>query len=110
MDERHAGRSARKSMQFAGRPGGPVRNHVSLLLQKSGTVNTNLAWVRSGRCESSSCVEAVSVADSVLVRNSTDPSGPVLRFTEEEWIAFVGGVRDGDFDFGLTVAVPSTAD
>jgi hypothetical protein len=36
-----------------------------------------------------------------MVRNSTDPEGPVVRFTPEEWTAFVGGVRDGDFDFGF---------
>jgi hypothetical protein len=31
----------------------------------------------------------------------------MVHFTREEWIAFVGGVRDGDFDFGL---VPTTTD
>jgi hypothetical protein len=35
--------------------------------------------------------------DVVLVRNSKDPNGPVLRFTRAEWEAFVGGVEDGDF-------------
>jgi hypothetical protein len=46
----------------------------------------------------------------VLVRNSGDPSGIVLSFTREEWIAFVGGVRDGDFDFGLVAAPLSATD
>jgi hypothetical protein len=67
-------------------------------------------WVKSGRCESSSCVEAAPVTGGVLVRNSTDPNGPMLSFTAEEWIAFVGGVRDGDFDFGLNVTPPSIRD
>jgi hypothetical protein len=71
---------------------------------------TTPQWVTSGRCETSSCVEAAFVDDGVLIRNSVDPTGPVLRFTPEEWIAFVAGVRDGNFDFGLTTAPRSTAD
>ena len=32
------------------------------------------------------------------VRDSKDTEGPVLRFTPDEWKAFVGGVRNGEFD------------
>jgi len=32
------------------------------------------------------------------VRNSRDSQGPVLRFTPDEWHAFLGGVRNGEFD------------
>ncbi|GAA4970210.1 DUF397 domain-containing protein [Uniformispora flossi] len=35
---------------------------------------------------------------AVAMRNSAHPEGPVLRFTEGEWTAFVLGVRDGEFD------------
>lgn len=62
-------------------------------------------WTKSRRCETSSCVEAKREGNVVVVRDSKDPNGPELLFTEEEWIAFVGGVRDGDFDFGLPVPV-----
>lgn len=65
------------------------------------TPGSELTWVKSGRCESHACVEVAAAADSIFVRNSTDPEGPTLRFTKAEWVAFVGGVRDGDFDFGL---------
>jgi hypothetical protein len=34
----------------------------------------------------------------VGVRHSRDPVGPVLRFTPDEWFAFHGGVRNGEFD------------
>lgn len=34
----------------------------------------------------------------VLVRDSKDRTGPVLAFTRDEWRAFLGGVRDGEFD------------
>jgi Domain of unknown function (DUF397). len=65
------------------------------------TSGSELTWIKSRRCESHACVEVAATADSILVRNSTDPDGPTLRFTPAEWIAFLGGVRDGDFDFGL---------
>ncbi|HUB22147.1 MAG TPA: DUF397 domain-containing protein [Streptosporangiaceae bacterium] len=35
---------------------------------------------------------------AVGVRNSRHPRGPVLTFTPNEWHAFVGGVRNGEFD------------
>jgi Domain of unknown function (DUF397) len=54
-------------------------------------------WVRSGRCESSGCVEVAFVGEEIAVRNSTQPDGPVVRFTKDEWRAFLGGVLDGEF-------------
>jgi hypothetical protein len=35
---------------------------------------------------------------AVLVRNSTDPGGPMLRFTFAEWRVFLLGVRAGEFE------------
>lgn len=35
----------------------------------------------------------------VSVREGADgPEGPVLTFTREEWVAFVAGVKNGEFD------------
>jgi hypothetical protein len=40
---------------------------------------------------------------AIGVRNSRDREGPVLHFTPDEWQAFLGGVRNGEFDdFGRT--------
>lgn len=36
--------------------------------------------------------------DSVLVRNSNRPDGHRVRFTREEWNAFIKGVKAGEFD------------
>jgi hypothetical protein len=45
------------------------------------------------------CVEVADLVDgSIGVRNSRDSEGPVLRFTPDEWHAFLGGVRNGEFD------------
>lgn len=46
------------------------------------------------------CVEVAFVdggARDVMVRDSKDRGGPVLRFTQSEWDAFVKGVRAGEF-------------
>jgi len=50
----------------------------------------------------SNCVEVAPLADGVAVRDSKDKDGPVLEFTGPEWIAFLAGVRDGEFDLGHT--------
>lgn len=56
-------------------------------------------WVRSSFCHTSSCcVEVAQDHDEILVRNSQNPDGPILRFSPEEWKTFLAGARDGDFD------------
>jgi hypothetical protein len=57
---------------------------------------TGARWRKSSRsgANQAACVEvADNVAGVVGVRDSKDPSGPVLTFTPEAWRAFVG--RDG---------------
>jgi hypothetical protein len=44
------------------------------------------------------CVEVRGDGATVLVRDSKNPGGTVLRFTRDEWIAFLGGARNGEFD------------
>ncbi|WP_308427267.1 DUF397 domain-containing protein [Nonomuraea spiralis] len=45
------------------------------------------------------CVEfARSATGDVLLRDSKDPRGPVLTFTPGEWRAFIGGVRNAEFE------------
>jgi Domain of unknown function (DUF397) len=57
-------------------------------------------WVKSSLSYSNSnCVEVAGLPDGkVGVRHSKDPEGPVLRFTRDEWHAFLGGARNGEFD------------
>ena len=38
------------------------------------------------------------VGEAIAVRDSKNPAGPVLMFTQGEWDAFVGGAKDGEFD------------
>jgi hypothetical protein len=57
-------------------------------------------WRKSGRSSAQgNCVELARLAgDEVAVRNSRDPEGPALVFTDAELDAFLAGVKDGDFD------------
>jgi Domain of unknown function (DUF397) len=57
-------------------------------------------WLKSSLSFSNgNCVEVASLPDGGIgVRNSKDSAGPVLRFTSDEWHAFLGGVRNGEFD------------
>jgi Domain of unknown function (DUF397) len=57
-------------------------------------------WVKSSLSFSNgNCVEVASLpGHEIGVRNSRDSEGPVLRFTSDEWHAFLGGVRNGEFD------------
>jgi hypothetical protein len=45
------------------------------------------------------CVEVANLpGGQVGVRHSKHTQGPVLRFTPDEWQAFLGGARNGEFD------------
>jgi hypothetical protein len=56
--------------------------------QQAGTV-----WRKSSFSESGQCVEVALIAQSVALRDSHAPSGPVLTFGPGEWAAFLGEVR-----------------
>lgn len=58
------------------------------------------AWVKSSLSYANgNCVEVAQLAGGAVgVRNSRHPQGPVLRFTAEEWHAFIGGAHMGEFD------------
>lgn len=62
---------------------------------------SGLAWRKSTRSNpSGNCVELAALPGGagVAVRNSRDPEGPALIYTPDEIVAFLLGVRDGDFD------------
>jgi Domain of unknown function (DUF397) len=76
-----------------------------------GTVSTTLGsphkrpssghcWIKSSLSYANgNCVEVASLPGGEIgVRNSRDSAGLILRFTSDEWYAFLGGVRNGEFD------------
>jgi len=68
--------------------------------EKGKRVQQNdLTWRKSTRSGAAGhCVEIAETPAVVLVRDSKDVSGPVLRFAANRWEGFVAGVRDGEFD------------
>jgi hypothetical protein len=60
---------------------------------------TNAEWRKSSySATQTNCVEVARTSGIIAVRDSKDPTGPVLVFTPSEWAAFVAGVSDGEFD------------
>ncbi|GGN93658.1 DUF397 domain-containing protein [Actinoplanes lobatus] len=64
------------------------------------TDDTFPRWRKSRRSDgASNCVEVAFANGGIIaVRDSKDPTGPVLRFTSAAWDAFIGGVTDDEFD------------
>jgi Domain of unknown function (DUF397) len=59
-------------------------------------MSENLIWAKSSYSgsEGGSCVEVANLLNGGrAVRDSKDPDGPVLRFTADEWRAFVRGLK-----------------
>jgi len=60
---------------------------------------TGLVWRKAQlSTNNGSCVEIASVTGKIALRDSKDPSGPVLVYTPDEWSAFLDGAKKGEFD------------
>ena len=70
------------------------------LRSPQGRLSSGSYWIKSSLSYANgNCVEVASLPEGEIgVRNSRDSTGPVLRFTSDEWHAFIGGVRNGEFD------------
>jgi hypothetical protein len=55
-------------------------------------------WHISSFSGNGGCVEVRAEKSAVLVRHSKRPDGPVIAFTQREWLAFLAGVRNAEFD------------
>ena len=68
---------------------------------------TGAVWRKSSFSSGNggACVEIAFVPGSkegsdhvIAMRDGSDPDGPALIFTPDEWRAFTAGVNDGEFD------------
>jgi hypothetical protein len=57
-------------------------------------------WRKSSICApgSRNCVEVALIGDTVAVRDTKHRDGGALIFSRGEWQAFIGGVRQGEFE------------
>ena len=72
--------------------------------KKSSTQSPNPfadeGYILSSLTHKCCCVAVKKLADgSVKVRDTKDPGGPALMFNKDEWDAFIGGAKLGEFDF-----------
>ena len=67
---------------------------------RPGRLDSESSWIKSSLSFSNgNCVEVASLPDGEIgVRDSKASDGPVLRFTSDQWHAFLGRVRNGEFD------------
>lgn len=58
-------------------------------------------FIRSSRCTfpPGGCVEVASTAAAVAIRDAKNPTQTALVFSRAEWVAFIAGVKAGEFDF-----------
>ena len=70
----------------------------------------NARWVKSSfSFANGNCVEVAELpGNTVGIRDSRDPGGPVLRFTRAEWAAFLSGARRRSSS-GLVRSLPEPA-
>lgn len=67
------------------------------LLARYGTPSRAASWQKASFCAGGECVEVAPASGAVLVRSTADPR-TVIRYSLEEWQAFVMGVQAGEFD------------
>ncbi|BCY07676.1 DUF397 domain-containing protein [Actinoplanes sp. L3-i22] len=63
----------------------------------SDTPPAQPVWRKSSRCGHGNCVEVAVTGDTVLIRDSKDPSGGVVECDAVQWGHFLSAVRAGAF-------------
>jgi hypothetical protein len=56
-----------------------------------------ITWRKSTASNSGSCVEVAVAGESVLIRDSVNPDGVVLRLPPAVWSAFLARTRRKDY-------------
>ncbi len=63
-------------------------------------MSENLIWIKStySGSEGGECVETAITPNGRAVRDSKDVTGPILRFDNAAWRAFIADVKAGKFE------------
>lgn len=60
--------------------------------------SAGMPWRKAAASGNNGCVEVAALPDGIAIRDSKDPNGPVLRYNQHEWSAFLDGAKKGEFD------------
>ena len=55
-------------------------------------------WRTSARSQDTNCVEVAYADGQILVRDTKNREGTTLSVAEPDWLDFIAGVKDGEFD------------
>jgi hypothetical protein len=82
------------------RPGLPIYDRLNTLDFGEGIVENKegFNFRKSSFSGDGGCIEVGSAGRTVAIRDSKNTDGPILRFTEREWDAFLKGVFAREFD------------
>jgi hypothetical protein len=58
---------------------------------------TTMRWQKSSFCADGACIEVAFDGDDVAIRDGKNRSADALRFTRDEWKAFVRGIKADEF-------------
>ncbi len=56
-----------------------------------------IEWKKSSFCITQ-CVEVAKIEGKIAIRDSKNTSGGLFLFTQDEWSAFIKGVKNGEFE------------
>jgi len=60
-----------------------------------------LAWRKARRsANNGACVELAAANGQILIRDSQDQNGPVMKYSECSWDLFIANAKMGQFDPG----------
>jgi hypothetical protein len=76
-----------------------LQNNTSESNDSRDTLRLDGVFRKSSYSSSGGCVSVAKFTDgSVKVQDTKDTTGRTLEYTRKEWLAFLEGVRHGEFD------------
>jgi hypothetical protein len=68
--------------------------HKERQMSHESALETSLQWRVSSRCNNGDCIEVAALSpDTICVRDTKNPGGPILEFTAAEWTAFIENIQ-----------------
>ncbi len=68
------------------------------MVQLGPADESGLSWRVARACNGGACLRVASKGEIVVIGDSKDLDGPVLRYTRSAWDVFIAGIKQGDFD------------